>query len=136
MTKVILALMVAHLFSIAYTIMWLIDDKVPLIKANLFIDQKAVPGGIEVGWYVKYITDHLMWCITYWVFSVVAFYFSKKLFLIVTLLAIYHLIDFICFLVNFNNCWWLYWVLILTLLACVVILMLPIKEKARVVYLE
>lgn len=136
MIKAIVALMLAHFLSVAYIILWLIDEKLLLIKANLFLDSSIMPDGIELGWYIKYVSDHVIWCVTYWVFSVVAFSYNKKLFLVVTMLAIYHLIDFVCFLVNFNMSWWFYWVLILALLSCVIILMLPIKEKAKIISIE
>lgn len=136
MKKIIIALLTAHFLTVAYTLLWVIDDRLPLIKKNLFLDRSAMPAGIEIGWYIKYITDHLTWCVTYFCFSYIASFCNKKVFLVVTLLGIYHLVDFICFMVDFHQSWWTYWALMGAILACVIIIMMPIKEKAKIISLE
>lgn len=136
MKKLIVALILAHFLTIAYTVLFAIDDKLPYIKANFFLDKSAMPGGIELAWYVKYITDHIVWCVTFAVLCGVSFRHHRKMFIVSSLFGVYHLIDFIMFLVNFNQSWWLYYSLFCVLGLAIIILLMPIKERSKVVSME
>lgn len=133
MKKLIIALIVSHFLTIAYTVLFAIDEKLPFIRANLFLDHTAMPGGIEVGWYVKYVTDHIVWVVTFSVMATLAFRISRKMFIVASLFGVYHLFDFIMFLVNFNQSWWLYYFLFSVLGLSVIFLFIPMKEKAKVI---
>ena len=137
MRKLILALIISHFLTIAYTALFAIDEKLPYIRANFFLNKAAMPQGIELGWYVKYITDHIVWCVTFAVLSAVAYKVSRKMFIVASLFGIYHLLDFICFLVDFNQSWWIYYTLLSVLGLALIFLLLPIKDsKAKVVSME
>lgn len=136
MKKLIIALIVSHFLTIAYTALFAIDPKLSYIRANLFLDSTAMPGGIEIGWYIKYVTDHIVWIVTFSVMASLAFKMSKKMFIVSSLFGIYHLLDFIMFLINFNQSWWLYYTLFSVLGLSVIFLFIPLKETAKIVSLK
>lgn len=136
MKKIIIALIVGHILTASYAVLWLFGSKVPTIRANLFLDQSIMPEGIELAWYVKFISIYLLFCITYFCFAKVIFVYNRKLFFVVSIFGVYHTIDLICFLVNFSQSWWLYIVLALLIGMAIVFALLPIKEKAKIISLE
>lgn len=136
-TKVIaLALILAHAGTESYMIIWKIWEESANIKALWFIDNSSVPDGLSVLWYIKYMSDDILWVTTYMCFARVAYQYSLKIFLIVSIFVLYHLLDTIMFFVNFKSSHWLYIVLLGMNAAALVLVFLPMKPKAKVVSME
>jgi hypothetical protein len=134
--RIIAALIIAHVITAAYITVWWLPGNVATIKANFFVDRSAMPGGMELAWYYKYMAEYLLHCITYSCMAVLALKYSRKLFFVVAVFNIYHYLDFIMFLVNFAQSAWVYAVFAVLIAGAVVLLLWPIKEKGRVVSLE
>lgn len=131
-----LALIVAHLLTESYMIVWKIWEESATIKATLFIDNSSVPDGLSILWYIKYLSDDLLWVITYICFARIAYQYSLKMFLIISIFTIYHIIDMAMFCINFKSSRWLYLVLMGLDIIALIIIFLPIKNKAKVISIE
>lgn len=134
--RICIALVVAHFLTAGYALLWLLPGNAVMIKANLFLNKAVMPGGMELAWYYKYMSDHILLCVVFACFSIVSFKYSRKLFLAVTIFSIYHLLDFIMFLVDFNQSWWLYIAFGVLVLTGVIVSLWPIKDECRVVKME
>lgn len=134
-TRIIIAIIIAHILTAAYGLLFLLPDGYALQKANYFLNQSVMPGGMERAWYYKFMSEYLLHCVTYICFAAVAWKYNRKLFLVIGVFNIYHLLDFIMFLVDFNQSWWLYIVLGWMVLIGCIMACWPVKETGRVVRL-
>lgn len=130
------ALGIAHALTESYMLVYQIWKGSATTKANLFLDKSAIPEGIVVSWYIKFMTTDILWVVTYMAFARVAYHYSRKLFLVVGTFTLYHLLDFIMFMVNYKQSGWLYLTLLGLNILAVVILFIPLKERAKVVSME
>lgn len=136
MKKYLIALVIGHVLTAGYALVYLYDKKLAVTKANYFLRKTAVPDGIELIWYYKLMSIYLLFCITYICFAWVAAKTNRKLFLCISVFGIYHLLDFVMFLIDFSQSWWMYIVFGLLITVAIVFIMMPIKEKAKVVSME
>lgn len=96
-----LLLIVGHILTEAYMIVWKADERTVTEIIHPF---KGNPEQeITVLWYMKMFFDELLWCITYGTFAIVAKRYSKVLFAIVVVFFFYHVSDFCLFVYNYKN---------------------------------
>lgn len=128
--RIIIAILIAHFLTAAYGLLWLFGADYAAEQVNYFIT-----GGQPMAraWYYKFLSEYILHCVTYTCFAAVSWRYSRKLFFVVGLLNIYHLIDFIMYMVNFNQSWWLYIALGGLVIGGVVVACLPVKDSGRVV---
>lgn len=136
MNKILTALVIGHVLTAGYAVVYLIDPELAVTKANYFLRKSAVPAGIELIWYYKLMSIYLLFCITYSCFAYLASKVSRKMFWVISVFGIYHLLDFVMFLVDFSQSWWMYIVFGLLIGFSLIIMMLPVKEKAKVISLQ
>lgn len=91
---------------------------------------------LAIQWYLKMSLDDLMVISTYFFFAWVANKYSRKLFFIISIWFFYHLLDLYMFWWNYKSTYWAYWSLLLIAVIQTIILLIPIKEKGRVVSME
>ncbi len=139
MNRVLLSaifLIAAHALTEAWQLIWVIWPQSEHINVNLFINKKALPEGMTVLWWVKLLTDELLWCYVFFDYARTALKTSRKKFLVVSVFFIYHAFDFGMFMYDYKQSYWVYWVMLALDAAALVIIFLPIKEKARIVSLD
>lgn len=134
--RILIALIVAHFLTAGYAILWLLPGDTPSVRVNYFIDGSIMPAGMEMAWYYKFIADQVLNTVTYSCFAVVAWRFSRKLFYGVAILNVYHYLDFVMFLYNFNQSWWFYIACGVLVLMLLWLLFKKIKEPCKVVSLQ
>jgi len=81
-------------------------------------------------WYVKFMSEDALWCITYFCMAIISYKYSQKLFIIVSIFFIYHAIDQLLFMYNYKRSYATYWVLLASSLAVLVVLFWPTKKGA------
>jgi len=134
MTKrIVFALICAHLLTAGWA---LLPAEWYTVKANYFIDQTVQPGGMEKSWYYKFFADYLLHSVGYACFASIAYCHSRKLFFVMAVFNLYHILDFIMFLVNFSKPLWLYVTFFIMIIVVLVIMLAPIKDKAPVVRMK
>lgn len=89
------------------------------------------PGGkgIDLYWWIKWVTDDMLWCITFFVLAKVAYQYSFRLFLVGCIFFMYHLIDHFMLWWNYKTSYWLYWILIVASILSVMALFRPEKKQ-------
>jgi hypothetical protein len=99
-------------------------------KVNLFWR-----GGfdMELYWYIKMSADDLLFTISFFVMSKIAYQYSFRLFLVCVVFFVYHLIDSLMFWYDFKTSHWFYWTMIVSVICTVMFLILPV-EKIRSKY--
>lgn len=102
------------------------------VRSSSFAPKWYVENGINYLWWLKYNCDDAVWCISFLTMARIAYEFSFRLFLIVGLFFIYHVIDIILLWWSFKTSHWIYWVLIGIIIISVVIIIYPIKNKTAI----
>lgn len=102
-------------------------------KVYWFFEDKKDLQPMELYWYIKSTTDDLLWCITFFVLTKIAYQYSFKLFIVGSIFFLYHFIDAVMFWVNYKTSYWLYWSLLATIVLSIVFLILPL-EKQKAIY--
>lgn len=88
------------------------------------------PGKIDLYWYLKYLSDDFLWCVTYFVMAQVAKMYSRRLFLIACVFFAFHFLDFLMNIWNFKSYHWLYIVLYTAIGVALIYLFRPDKKQA------
>lgn len=81
-------------------------------------------------WYVKFMSEDLLWCITYFCMALIAYKYSHKVFIIVSIYFFYHAIDQVLFAYNYKRDYGIYWLLLLVSLSVLIVLFWPMKKQA------
>lgn len=114
------------LYLIYRPLVWKID---PFLSPSY-----EFPGGegIDLYWWVKWVTDDMLWCITFFVMAKVAYQVSYRLFLVAWTFFCYHVIDHFMLWWNYKTSYWLYWFLAAAIVATICLLFAPEKKQAIV----
>lgn len=74
-----------------------------------FPEAKGTPEGtINLYWYIKYLTDDFLWCVTFFVMAQIAKMYSFRIFLVACIFFVYHIFDLVMCVWNFKSYHWLY----------------------------
>jgi hypothetical protein len=139
MNKVLLsaiALIVVHAATELWQVIWAIWPQTETARVNLFIDKNALPEGMTVLWWVKSLTDELLWCYVFFDYAYTALRTSRKKFWVVFVFFMYHAFDAAMFVYNYKQSYWIYIVLLVLDAIALVIIFLPMKERAKIVNME
>lgn len=131
-----LTLTIAYFQLEFYRLVWWIWPESATVKVNWFIDRCALEEGITPLWYVKGISEHILWVCVLLCFANLALKISRKAFIIISIFGIYHLADFIMYFIDFSQSRWLYTLLLVVNVTALIAVFWPIKEKAKVVSME
>lgn len=127
-------LIVGHLLTETGTLMYLINDYNP-IYVHPFLSpnyQWHDPKGIDLFWFAKYMSEDFLLCIIFFVMARIAYQYSFRLFLIGVIFFFYHVFDLWMLLWNFKTSYWLYMVLYVVIILCIVSLFAPEKKQGIV----
>lgn len=80
-------------------------------------------------WYIKFLADDILWCISYFCMALIAHKYSQKVFLIVCVYFVYHIIDQFLFMYNYKRTYAVYWVMLAASIISIMILLWPMKKK-------
>lgn len=103
----------------------------PIISSS-FTPDWYVNNGFNYLWWVKYNCDDLVWCISFLTMARIAYEFSFRLFCIVGMFFIYHVLDIIMLWWDYKTSHWMYWLLNVIIIISVVIILYPIKNKTAI----
>lgn len=128
-----IGLIAVHAATELWQLVYVLWPKSESAKVNLFLDQKAMPDGIPLLWWIKMLTDEVLWCYVFYDYAMTALKTNRKKFFVIFTFFIYHLIDAAMFLFNYKQ-WGYFYLLLLALdVVALVIIFLPVKEKAKVI---
>lgn len=103
-----LLLIIGHVLTEAYIIVWKINPNSSKIMADDFFFDKSAKPGVSVLWYMKGMADNFLYCCLCFAFAKIAYQYSRKLFLLGCVFFAYHVIDMLCFMYNYSNTRWFY----------------------------
>jgi hypothetical protein len=129
-------LICVHVFTEAWQLVWVFIPHADAVSVNYFLDKSAMPKGIPLLWWVKMLTDEVLLCYVFFDYAHTALKTSRKKFMVVLVFFIYHLFDSAMFLYNYKQSHWLYIALLALDCVALVILFLPVKEKAKIVEMK
>lgn len=125
---------VGHLLTEGGTFSWVTSGKQPVyVQPFLSPSYKWYdPNGIDLHWFIKYVTTDLLFCMTFFVLAKIAYRFSFRLFLIGITWFLYHCFDLFMLWWNFKTSYWLYLITYVAITATIVSLFVPEKRQAIV----
>jgi hypothetical protein len=133
-------LIVGHVSTEAGAILHKFYDELYLIKINPWLDKSYVfygdKQGISIIWWVKECCNDFLYICTYFVVSISAAAYSFRLFRVAGLFFIYHVISHFLLWYNFRTTYEVYWLLNITIIACIVAMFIPDRKTGRVVGME
>lgn len=133
-------LVFGHVLTEAAEIMQSVNPGLASTKINPWIDRDFVfyndPEGIKLMWFVKYFTDDILWIITFFCFTMLAYRLSLRLFLAGCIFTLYHVIDLFMLWYNYKTFTWLYWYLATACVCAIICLFIPEKRRAVIKYMK
>lgn len=136
-------LILGHLSGEAWRLFyWIFDGKDiyfdPFLDPNYsFPEEPGRPDGtINLYWWVKYISDDFLWCITFFVMAKIAVMFSYRMFIVACVFFAYHVFDIANFLWNFKQYPWIYAAVYSAAILAIVGLFMPEKKRAIIKSLQ
>lgn len=130
-----LGLILLHLFTEAHSILAVCKQSLAETAIDLFISP-TYKMLLTIQWYLKMNFDSLLVIGTYYLLAWVSAKYSKRLFYIACVWFFYHCIDCYLFWWNYKSTYSVYWALGAVMTLQTVVLLIPIKEKAKVVCLQ
>lgn len=131
-------LIVGHMLTELGSILYLVY-RPQAWRIDPFLDSDyEFPGGegIDLYWWIKWVTDDLLWCITYFVLAKIAYQYSFRLFLIGSIFFLYHVIDHFMLWWNYKTSYWLYWIMLAAIIGTIASLFAPEKKQAIIKSLQ
>lgn len=96
-----------------------------------FPEAKDTPDGtINLYWYIKYVTDDFLWCVTFFVMAKIAKMYSFRIFLVSCIFFAYHVFDLFMNVWNFKSYHWLYVGVYIAVGLSILSLFAPEKKQA------
>jgi len=133
--KVTVIAIALWLFHVATEIHSLISPAIALQELDLFFSA-IYKRMLTIQWYLKMSFDDVLLIFTYFFAAWLSGKYSKRLFMIVTQWFFFHLADLWMFWWNYKSSYWTYYSLLIGAALTTILLVIPIKERARVVSME
>lgn len=131
-TKIAILLIVGHVLTETHSVVRVVYPESLNVNVNWFWEKKFnFP--ISVLWWLKMVSEDVLWCITFFVMAKVSKNISRKFFLIACVYFVYHAIDLFMFLYDYKQTYLVYWLSLAATSAAVIFLIWPIKEKAKII---
>lgn len=119
--KMCMLLVLGHTQTYTHHIIRAVDKDLAEAKIDLFWSSRVIDY-VSVEWYFKMLCDDISLCITFFVFSTVAYLISDALFFVVAILFFIHFIDVFLFMYNYKTSVSVYWILIIAfILSCLAV---------------
>lgn len=129
-------LIFGHLLTEASTLLEYFFPDVANQKVNPWLDKSYVfygdKEGIPLKWFIKYLTDDVLWVIVFFCLSVIGYQYSYRMFLVGCVFFVYHLFDTFMLLYNYKTFKWLHWAWIIAVIVSIIFVLLPEKKQAIV----
>lgn len=129
-------LIFGHLLTEASTVLEYFYPVVADTKINPWFNGDYVfyndPEGIPLKWFIKYLTDDLLWVIVFFCFSVIGYQYSYRMFLVGCVFVVYHLFDTFMLFYNYKTSKGLHWALIAAVVISIIFVLMPDKKQAVV----
>lgn len=133
-------LVFGHLLTEAAEVLQTFWPGIASQKIRPWLDRSYVfygdPDGVQLSWFVKYFTDDILWLISFFCFTMLAYRLSFRLFLIGCIFVLYHAVDLFMLWYNYKTFNWLYWYLIGSCITAVICLFIPVKQRAVIKYMK
>lgn len=121
-----------HLLTEAGTVSYKLSGGEP-VYVNPFLSPSYKwydPKGIDLHWFIKYVTTDFLFCLAFFVLAKVAYRFSFRLFLVGFIWFVYHCIDLFMLWWDFKTSYWLYIVMYAAVTGTIISLFVPEKQQA------
>lgn len=138
-TIILCSLLIAgHLLTELGSVLYLINRPKTWHIDPFLSPSYEFPGGegIDLYWWIKWVTDDLLWCITFFVLAKIAYQVSFRLFLVGSVFFLYHAIDHFMLWWNYKTSYWMYWVMITAVIATIASLFMPEKKQGIIKSLQ
>lgn len=90
------------------------------------------PAGIRLTWWIKTVTDDVLWIIAFFIMCAVTRHYSFRLFRVCALWLLFHFVDAIMLWWNYRSEHWCYYLMDVTIFLCILSMFLPERERAVV----
>jgi hypothetical protein len=130
-----IGLILFHSLTELHSLITVLNKQVSGLSVDLFLSP-AYKMLLQFCWYLKMNFDSLLVIATYYFFAWVASKYSRRLFYIASVWFLYHVLDLYMFWWNYKSTYWVYWCLLIAGTIQTVLLLIPIKERAKIVSME
>lgn len=103
------------------------------IQSHDFHPKWYVDHGFYMSWWIKMNCDDIVWIMTYMMLASVALKYSERLFVICFLFFCYHVLDYAMLWWNYKTSHWVYWILNGIIIASVILILAPMKNKEAII---
>lgn len=121
-------LIVGHLLTEAHSIFCALWKELQTLVVDIFWVKPSYD--VTFPWWIKGITDDILWCIVFFVGAVCTRHWSQKLYFINVIYFFYHVIDLGLFLYNYKQTTMVYWLLLGATIAATIRAFLPSRNCA------
>lgn len=128
-------LIVFHFLTESHSVVSTINKEFGDRTFDLFIDSDY-HRQLAVKWYLKMNFDSLLVLVILFLWHKTAAYQSRRLFFTLAIWVLYHMIDLALFWWNYKSSWPTYWAMLAVAISLTIIILAPIKEKAKVVSMD
>lgn len=125
-------LIIFHFLTESHSVVSAISKEFGDRPYDLFMDANY-HRQLAVKWYLKMNFDSLLVLVILFLWHRTATYQSRRLFFTLAVWVFYHIIDLFLFWWDYKSNWPVYWAMLAVGIAVTIIILLPIKEKAKVV---
>lgn len=123
------SLIIGHVLTEAHSLVSLLFPESANMEVNWF--WQKIDFKINILWWIKLITDDLLWCIVFFVMALIAKQYSLRLYFIVSVYFFYHVIDLFLFMYNYKQTTLVYWGLLGATIISTIALIWPIKATGK-----
>lgn len=123
------SLIIGHVLTEAHSLVSLLFPESANMEVNWF--WQKIDFKINILWWIKLITDDLLWCIVFFVMALIAKQYSLRLYFIVSVYFFYHVIDLFLFMYNYKQTTLVYWGLLAATIISTIALIWPIKATGK-----
>jgi hypothetical protein len=91
---------------------------------------------LPIKWYLKMNFDSLLVLVILFLWGKTALYHSRRLAYTLGIWVVYHMLDLWFFWFDYKSSWATYWVMLVFSAILIIVLSIPVKEKAKVINME
>lgn len=124
-----------HFFTESHSIVSAVSKELGDREYDWFLSP-SYERGLPLKWYLKMNFDSLLVLVILFLWHRTALYQSKRLFFTLAVWVLYHMADLSLFWWNYKSSWPTYWSMLAVAIALTIIVLMPIKEKAKIVSMD
>ena len=139
MRKTILFVTIALILSVAFTeahsILFVISPEFSNRKIDLFLSPNFKKE-LSLQWYLYIYSNSFLKLTLTFLLAVIGLKYSRKVFYITLIYFFYFCVDVFLFWWDYQSNFHLYWAMLIVSIIVIILLFVPIKEKAKIISLD